>query len=184
MRCTFCGAENGDNEERCSECGAPMGYGPGYPPEYDAQYGSPYDEPFDSASYDSYSRNYQAPPPPYGRPPYDPYGQPYGSYRPPYQAPPPYGGPAYGPHQPPYYGWPMGGVYGGMPQVSPYHRWLAFALCFLVGVLGIHRFYVGKTGTGVLYLFTAGLFGIGALVDLIVIACGNFRDVNGRILLQ
>lgn len=62
---------------------------------------------------------------------------------------------------------------------SPSNRWIAFILCFFVGVLGIHRFYVGKIGTGVLYLLTGGLFGIGWLIDLIMIACGSFTDAAG-----
>jgi len=74
------------------------------------------------------------------------------------------------PNTPPYY----------YPQpCSPSSRWIAFILCFFVGVLGIHRFYVGKIGTGLLYLFTGGLFGIGWLVDLIMIACGSFTDMAG-----
>ena len=41
--------------------------------------------------------------------------------------------------------------------------WLAFA----VGLCGIHRIYLGKTFTGILYLFTFGLFGFGQFIDLI-----------------
>ena len=54
-------------------------------------------------------------------------------------------------------------------------------LCLFFGYLGIHRFYCGKVGTGILYLFTFGLFTIGWIVDIIVIACGKFRDSNGRL---
>lgn len=63
--------------------------------------------------------------------------------------------------------------------VSPSHRWVAFVLCFFFGILGIHRFYVGKVGTGLLYLFTGGLCGIGWLIDLIMTACGSFTDKAG-----
>lgn len=60
--------------------------------------------------------------------------------------------------------------------VSPKSRLATLLLCFFVGEFGVHRFYVGKTGTGVLWLLTLGCFGIGALVDLIMIACGSFKD--------
>ena len=63
--------------------------------------------------------------------------------------------------------------------VSPSHRWVVFVLCFFFGILGIHRFYVGKVGTGLLYLFTGGLGGIGWLIDLIMTACGSFTDKAG-----
>lgn len=63
--------------------------------------------------------------------------------------------------------------------VSPKSRLVAFLLCTFLGGLGIHRFYVGKAGTGVLWLLTAGCFGIGAFVDWIVILCGTFKDKDG-----
>ena len=83
------------------------------------------------------------------------------------------------PHVPPtYYAQPVYGNQYSQP-CSQYSRWLAFVLCFFVGVLGVHRFYVGKVGTGILYLCTGGLFGIGWLIDIIMIACGSFTDMAG-----
>lgn len=49
-------------------------------------------------------------------------------------------------------------------------------LCIFLGVFGGHRFYVGKTASGILYFFTLGGFIIGAVIDLICIICGTFRD--------
>ena len=63
--------------------------------------------------------------------------------------------------------------------VSPKSRLMALLLCLFLGSLGIHRFYVGKTGTGILWLCTLGLIGIGSLIDLILIAAGSFRDSTG-----
>ncbi|MCL0044554.1 TM2 domain-containing protein [Dehalococcoidia bacterium] len=55
-------------------------------------------------------------------------------------------------------------------------------LCFLLGGLGVHRFYVGKIGTGILMLLTLGGLGIWQLVDLIVIAVQNFKDNKGLVI--
>lgn len=57
------------------------------------------------------------------------------------------------------------GFVGGKPK----NKWVAFCLCFFLGFLGAHKFYEGKAGMGILYLFTCGLFGFGVLIDLIVI---------------
>lgn len=52
---------------------------------------------------------------------------------------------------------------------TPKDKWVAFILCFFFGVFGAHCFYEGRVGAGLLRLFTAGLFGIGWFVDLIII---------------
>ena len=58
---------------------------------------------------------------------------------------------------------------GNMPKAKD--KWVAFLLCFFLGGFGAHKFYEGKTGLGILYIFTCGLFGIGWLVDLIALLC-------------
>ena len=64
-------------------------------------------------------------------------------------------------------------------------EWLVtLLLAIFVGQFGIARFYVGKTGTGVLYLLTGGLCGIGWLVDIIMIVTGSFKDANGNALVK
>ena len=64
---------------------------------------------------------------------------------------------------------------GGM--MYPYKsKVTALLLCIFVGFLGAHRFYVGKIGTGIIWLCTFGLGGIGVIFDLIMIILGSFRD--------
>lgn len=50
------------------------------------------------------------------------------------------------------------------------NKWVAFFLCLFLGYFGAHKFYEGKVGMGILYLFTFGLFGIGWVVDIFIIA--------------
>ena len=78
-------------------------------------------------------------------------------------------------------------------NTSPKSRTIAAVLCFFLGLLGFHRFYVGKVESGVLLLIgtlfgwiTGGVLYIVlamlVLIDLIVILCGNFKDANGKII--
>ena len=69
----------------------------------------------------------------------------------------------------------------GAPAV-PRHKTSALVLCLLgfLGLGGLHRFYSGKIGTGLLWLCTGGLFGIGTFVDLLLILLNSFNDKDGN----
>lgn len=64
-------------------------------------------------------------------------------------------------------------------EKSPKSWIAALLLCFFLGSLGVHRFYVGKVGTGILMLVTLGALGVWTLIDLIVIIIGKFSDKQG-----
>ena len=65
-------------------------------------------------------------------------------------------------------------------QISPKSRMVALLLCFFFGIIGVHRFYVGKNGTGLLMILTFGGLGIWAFIDLVMILVGGFTDKEGR----
>jgi TM2 domain len=62
---------------------------------------------------------------------------------------------------------------------EPKSQGIALILVLLVGLLGIHRFYLGYTGVGVVQLLTLGGCGIWALIDLIRIATGDLKPADG-----
>ncbi len=52
---------------------------------------------------------------------------------------------------------------------KPRNKWVSLLLCIFLGFFGAHKFYEGKIGMGVLYIFTGGLLCIGVIVDFFVI---------------
>lgn len=68
--------------------------------------------------------------------------------------------------------------------MSSKSRTVSALLCFFLGSIGVHRFYVGKVGTGIIWLLTLGCLGIGTLVDFIMILCGKFTDKEGKLIEQ
>jgi TM2 domain-containing membrane protein YozV len=64
-------------------------------------------------------------------------------------------------------------------RLSDKKRLIAALLCFFLGFLGAHRFYVGKMGTAVLMILTLGGLGLWALFDLVIILIGAFTDADG-----
>ena len=62
-------------------------------------------------------------------------------------------------------------------------EWLVTLLLSLfLGTVGVHRFYVGKIGTGILQVLTLGGCGVWTLIDIIMIATGNFKDKDGNVI--
>jgi len=64
-------------------------------------------------------------------------------------------------------------------DVSEKSRTVALLLCFFLGGLSVHRFYVGKVGTGIVQIITLGGLGVWVTIDLIMIICGAFKDKQG-----
>ena len=75
----------------------------------------------------------------------------------------------------------------GEPISSSRTRWAAFAmsmLFFFTGLGGLQRFYVGRWVSGLVWLCTGGLLGIGQLFDTVMILMGTFRDAEGRLVAE
>lgn len=72
-------------------------------------------------------------------------------------------------------------IAGGQGK-APQSRLVAIILCVLGGWFGIHRFYTGYPLTGILYLCTCGLFGVGVIIDLLWLIFGSYRNAQGQYL--
>ncbi|MBP3253390.1 MAG: TM2 domain-containing protein [Bacteroidales bacterium] len=57
---------------------------------------------------------------------------------------------------------------------------ITLLLCIFLGELGVHRFYNGRIGTGLLMLITLGGLGIWYLIDIIFVVMGRFKDKTGK----
>jgi TM2 domain-containing membrane protein YozV len=66
-------------------------------------------------------------------------------------------------------------------QASDKSRGVTLALAILLGPFGGHRFYVDKTGTGLVMALTLGGLGLWWIYDLILVSSGSFRDAGGRL---
>ena len=73
-------------------------------------------------------------------------------------------------------------MYKGESDELTRKGWFLAIMCCIgfVFIAGIHRFIVGKVGTGILWLLTFGLFGVGTIIDLIMILTGSFTDNHGK----
>ena len=67
-----------------------------------------------------------------------------------------------------------------MPEKSDKQKLIAALLCWFLGYLGVHRFYLGHIGIGVAQLLTAGGCGIWVIIDFILILTGSVKDAEGR----
>ena len=77
----------------------------------------------------------------------------------------------------------IGSNYNGNPTYiidKQKSKFTTGVLCFLLGILGIHRFYTGHFGIGIIQLFTLGGFGLWTFIDFIMILTNNFKDAKGN----
>ena len=72
-----------------------------------------------------------------------------------------------------------------VPEKSDKEFMLTLLLCFFLGGLGAHRFYVGKKGTAIAMILTlGGGIIIWPIIDLVLITTGQFKDSEGRVVKQ
>jgi Tfp pilus assembly protein PilE/TM2 domain-containing membrane protein YozV len=107
-------------------------------------------------------------------------GQPQGAY--PGQAQPAYPGPGgYGGYPPQGAPYPYGWAEPAPENQSPKSRTATIILACLLGNFGVHRFYLGRIGLGLLMLITWGGLGFWSFVDFILACLGKLKDDQGRL---
>ena len=169
MICPTCGIEyEGDC---CPNCGVATASSTNDPITQESYQSESFQGSYAETAQESYGQSFQ-----------DPYYEPQAPYgqQPMYQQPQvPYG-------QQPMYQQPpiinnvqVQSNSGYTSLVSVKSKTIALVLAIFLGYLGIHRFYVGKPVSGVVYFFTAGVFGLGWIIDIILILAGSFRDGMG-----
>ena len=67
-------------------------------------------------------------------------------------------------------------------DISPKSRLAVTLLAWFLGAFGVHRFYLGKIGTGIAMLLTLGGLGIWTLIDFIYAVSGNMKDKEGKLI--
>ncbi len=68
------------------------------------------------------------------------------------------------------------------PEISEKSRLAVTLFAFFLGELGVHRFYLGKIGTGIAMLLTLGGLGVWALIDFIMAVVGVMKDKEGKVI--
>jgi hypothetical protein len=162
--CEFCGAQqsavNLNKEETPDSQPTPESKEQTYPGPQPTTESKEQTYPGPQPTTDSKEQTYPGP-----QPPNPPQQQPYpGQQAPVYAYPPHYGADAM---------YPPG-------SISPKNRDVVMLLCFFLGFIGAHRFYLGKIGTGILMILTIGGLGIWVLVDFFISVFGKYTDSEGR----
>ena len=67
-----------------------------------------------------------------------------------------------------------------MPPPSEHQRLTTLLLTVLLGGFGLHRFYVGRKKSGLVWLLTGGVFFVGWIYDIVLVATGELLDGDGR----